>query len=155
MKYSGSQIRFNLFNPKGVFSWLDLVRYLGFVPHLYSQAKDLVAAVGDLCGRENLSTAGHSLGGGMAQYAALHNGVKGKCFNGSPLGFGLQKSLGDKINDAGKLIEHVSMRGDWLSYSGAPLGSGISKGEFSELSGPDTRPRKMSKLADFLGIRTR
>lgn len=135
----------------------NIRQYLGFVPTVYEQAKQLTSAVVNLCGKENVSTTGHSLGGGLAQFAALHNGVKGLCLNGSPLGVGLQKNLGDKLSNAGQLISHVSMRGDWLSYSAAalPISIFIPKNEFSQTSGPDTRPRTMSKIADFLGIRTR
>ena len=148
-------------NKKGLF-FLQYVsnidQYLGFEPNIYDQAKKLTAALAQMCGKDKVSTAGHSLGGGLAQYAALHNGVKGKCFNGSPLGTGLQKRLGNKIQAAPELISHISTRGDWLSYTGntLPIGVGVSQKDLNQTKGgPDTRPRYMSKIADLIGLRTR
>jgi len=133
----------------------NIQQYIGFEPKVYDQAKKLVDLAVTLWGKDKVSATGHSLGGGLAQYAGLYNGVKAKCFNTSPLGVGLQQILGDRIEQAGALVEHVSMRGDWLSHSGAPLPIGIRKNEFSHKTGTDTRPRVLSHLADLLGIRTR
>lgn len=130
-------------------------QYLGSEPKVYSQARQLVGAVMDRYGDDKVSTAGHSLGGGLAQYSALYNAVPGKCFNPSPLGVGLQGILGGKIDRANDLIDNVAMRGDWLCHSGQLMPGKIGMPSMSDKTGPDTRPRIMSRIADLLGIRTR
>lgn len=145
-------------DPKAVSINQDLAniqQYIGFEPRVYDQAKEIVNLAVQIWGKDKVSTAGHSLGGGLAQYSGLYNGVKARCFNASPLGVGLQQILGSKIKQAGTLVAHISMRGDWLSHSGAPLPIGIPKKEFAHKTGTDTRPRILSHLADIMGIRTR
>lgn len=103
----------------------NFTQYLGLEPKVHAQARQLAGIAADLWGKDKVSTTGHSLGGGLAQYAGLYNGVPAKCFNASPLGVGLQQILGDKIETAGSLVEHFSMRGDWLSHSAAPCPSAL------------------------------
>ncbi len=59
---------------------------------------------------------GQSLGGSLAQFAGLCNGVKTMCYNAFPLGSGLQKLIGDeKLKNADLYITHLTVEKDYVS----------------------------------------
>lgn len=59
---------------------------------------------------------GHSHGGGLAQCAALANGIKTIVFNSRPMGAGMRRLIGqDKIAKNAENITVFSVKGDWLT----------------------------------------
>jgi len=92
----------------------DAGQFLGGVPKAYQQAAKLTEEVGNnLPEGEKLETAGHSLGGGLAHYAALKNGgIKATCFNAAALGGGCKASIGGNIDQAKDNVRHINVRGD-------------------------------------------
>ena len=68
----------------------DAVQALGGLPRQYEQASKFVAEVKRLWGKygkaDRIRVTGHSLGGGLANYASAMNDVPGVGFNSAPLG---------------------------------------------------------------------
>jgi hypothetical protein len=59
---------------------------------------------------------GHSHGGGLAQCAALSNGIKAVAFNSRPMGAGMRRFIGlDKLTENAKNITQFSVKGDILT----------------------------------------
>ncbi len=65
----------------------DLDQEAGRIPEQYREARELTAQLKEQYG-DDLVLAGHSLGGGLVQYAGAMNGVPGIGLNSAPLGFG-------------------------------------------------------------------
>ena len=96
---------------------VDAGQFMGGLPKSYQQAAQLVGEVkAELLKTDpnsKLETAGHSLGGGLAHYAALSTGgVKATCFNAAALAGGAKAALGDKLATAKEQVLHVNVRGD-------------------------------------------
>lgn len=63
-----------------------------------------------------LSLSGHSLGGAMATYAALRNGVPATVINPLRLGIGTRAKVGERnIKNAPSLVTEVAVQGDWVA----------------------------------------
>ncbi len=92
----------------------DAGQFMGGVPKAYQQAAKLTEEIGNsLPEGEKLETAGHSLGGGLAHYAALKNGgIQATCFNAAALGGGCKASIGSNIDQAKDNVRHINVRGD-------------------------------------------
>lgn len=101
-----------------------LREFLGGKPKAAEVAKSIGEMVKNICkdySDEHNETfdavmIGHSHGGGLAQYAAAANGVKGVVFNSRPLGAALRKQLikeGKLENESN--IYHFSSGGDFLT----------------------------------------
>ena len=94
----------------------NVLNLMGRVPHLYRAADLLTLLVrGEVEGE--LSVGGHSLGGGLAQYAGLMNGLKVLAFSPTALGRGVLALLSQsgKLADTPKVLERVrsfSLDGD-------------------------------------------
>lgn len=92
----------------------------GFVPGIYSNADKFVATLlqtPEFSGgnRPDVELAGLSLGGSLASYAGLRNGLKAVCMNAFALGPGLQVKLGEAARRrADDLITHIIVKGDRL-----------------------------------------
>lgn len=70
-----------------------------------------------------ITLVGQSLGGGLAQYVGLRNGIPAMCYNAVPLGRGHQELIGDeKLKKADLLITHLSAETD---YASDPRGIGM------------------------------
>lgn len=68
----------------------------------------------DKHGKDNVEVTGHSLGGGLAQYAGIKHGTKVTAFNSMGLHVHLRDRLGaDKLDRAN--VTHVNSSGDPLS----------------------------------------
>jgi hypothetical protein len=63
-----------------------------------------------------LKLSGHSMGGGMATYAALRNGVKAEVFDPLRLGLGARAKVGrEAFKNAPNLVTEVVVQGDFVS----------------------------------------
>lgn len=95
----------------------DVLNVVGRVPRLYRAADLLTLLLRDelaLQGAPNtegrrLTLTGHSLGGGLAQYAGLMNGTPVLAFSPVALGRGIQALLerAGRLNDPGAVIQQV------------------------------------------------
>lgn len=92
--------------------------FLGGKPKAALLAREVGAKVQNICNDLGFTPVmvGHSHGGGLAQFAAASNGIKGVVFNSRPLGIGLKKMLmkEGKINNENN-IYHFSGKGDPLT----------------------------------------
>ena len=111
----------------------SVLNLIGRVPHLY-RAADLLTLLARDEVQADLTVSGHSLGGGLAQYAGLMNGLKVLAFSPVALGRGVLALLSrlDRLADAPGLLEQVqsiSLEGDpipligtrWFRSSGVGL----------------------------------
>jgi len=107
----------------------DAGQFMGGVPKAYRQAADLTALVqNNLQPGARLETAGHSLGGGLASYAALKNGgIQATCFNAAALGGGCKASIGGNLGQAKDNVRHINVRGDLVGDGIGPLRQPIQK----------------------------
>jgi hypothetical protein len=62
-----------------------------------------------------LELAGHSLGGGIANYAGLKHDLKSTCFNAAALGKACLRDLKDISRDKLEKQVHLRIKSDWLS----------------------------------------
>ena len=127
----------------------DLLNAVGRVPRLYRTADLLTLLLRDELAREgghrSLTLTGHSLGGGMAQYAGLMNDVPVFAFSPTALGRGVLSLLEDtgRLTDPAavvRLVRAYSLEGDpipglgtgWLQsnvvgeHLRLPLSSGVA-----------------------------
>lgn len=95
----------------------DVLNVVGRVPRLYRAADLLTLLLRDELAlqearkgeRRCLTLAGHSLGGGLAQYAGLMNGVSVLAFSPVALGRGIQALLqrAGRLNDPGAVLRQI------------------------------------------------
>lgn len=108
--------------------WHNLSGGFGWCPELYLQADILVIQIIKTMSLNseyknyNFVLVGQSLGGSLAQFVGLNNGIKAICYNAVPLGTVLQKEIGyEKLENANSYVTHVSVESDFVSdlrYSG-------------------------------------
>ncbi len=97
--------------------WKDnILQAVGVSTTQYRRAAKLARLVRQALPNETLSTAGHSLGGGLATAAALQIGVEGNVFNPAALNDKTADKLGlNNYSDAANLVSVTTMRGDLLT----------------------------------------
>ena len=97
--------------------WKDnLLQAVGVSTTQYRQAVQLAGKVRQQLSGQDLLTAGHSLGGGLATAAALQIEVEGHVFNPAALVDKTARQLGlNNYNDASKYVSVTTMRGDLLT----------------------------------------
>jgi hypothetical protein len=129
----------------------DFDQALGDVPEQYHQALELaqvamIYASADHQGRFLLT--GHSLGGGLASFAALVWQRPAVCFATAPLGAGTQQQLRllgeEKLRAAPQLVTHFFIKGDRVPESAILFGA-----HFGRIIDPELDPP-----ANFSGVRT-
>ena len=137
----------------------DTIQRLGGFSPMYQEAAGVVdALLNDLSEHETLKVTGHSLGGGLAQFATAANitnkhagQMKASCFNAAGLSSSSLGALEGKIEQSQGIISHVRVEGDPVSpgsTSGEPL-KGILLGEVMTLPNPDEDSTKVSVHAHF------
>ena len=96
----------------------SVLNLIGRVPHLYRTA-DLLALLARDEVQADLTVSGHSLGGGLAQYAGLMNGQRVLAFSPVALGRGVLALLSrlDRLADAPRLLKQVQL----VSLEGDPI----------------------------------
>ena len=72
-------------------------------------------------GNFKVTLTGHSLGGGLATYAALHNNKPAVVFNAAPMGAGMLSDI--KNLDKQPLISNIDVQGDPVSALGGQIGT--------------------------------
>jgi hypothetical protein len=115
--------------------WLtDLSNFWGLVPDAYIDAGKFAQAARAVTQREgcqSFSLTGHSMGGGLACYAALLIKAKATCFGSAALGEGMQevlwKEAAPHTEEAGYYVLHVFKEDDMVppltASNGRHLGS--------------------------------
>jgi hypothetical protein len=85
----------------------------GSKPSLYKKADELIGILKDHARGKEITLTGQSLGGAIASYVALNQGLKCICLNSLPIGPGLQCDIGKtKLQNADKWITHLMTEGD-------------------------------------------
>jgi putative lipase involved disintegration of autophagic bodies len=96
----------------------NLAQGLGIEDSAYQEADAIVKAFADKHGPDNVRLLGHSLGGGLATWAGIKNGVEVTGFNSAGLHPNLRNRLGaDRIDKAmreGK-VRHFNTKKDPIS----------------------------------------
>lgn len=98
----------------------DGAQFLGFLPTIYKQADAIVRVLKKVFPKTNISVCGHSLGGGLTQYATLRNQdnerIQGYSFDGAALGHAAQQKINEnRLSKANDVITHVTVTGDPVS----------------------------------------
>jgi pimeloyl-ACP methyl ester carboxylesterase len=125
--------------------WMTNIKQgVGLVPDQYDRAAQLVAAAKSKYG-DRVVVVGHSLGGGLATYAALSNHVRAQTYNAAGLGLGARAELWlDKRLEPGRdLITHLNLSGEGLTSEpllSNPLVSPERVGRVLEVAPPDPTP---------------
>ena len=101
----------------------SVLNLIGRVPQLYRTADLLTLLARDEEVQANLTVSGHFLGGGLAQYAGLMNGLEVLAFSPVALGRGVLALLSrlGKLADAPHLlkkVQSVSLEGDPIPLIG-------------------------------------
>lgn len=110
----------------------------GFRPSIYNAADELISylrTTPEFRSKKIILT-GHCLGGAVASYVALRQGIPAICFNSLPLGAGLQTAITDanlRLNS--HHVTHISSTGDYLSDNSNPF------------------LRMLNKILTFVGVR--
>ncbi|AWN22424.1 hypothetical protein DKM44_03560 [Deinococcus irradiatisoli] len=100
----------------------DVLNLLGRLPRLFAVAAELTALVESERGRSlpevPLTLAGHSLGGGLVQYAAGLHGLEGLAFSPTALGRAVAAPLLDRPEGVGAGVLALSLDGDPIPLIG-------------------------------------
>lgn len=136
---------------------------LGQLPEQYLRARgfaqELKAAAGAAGRRGELTRTlltGHSLGGGLAEFAGVFWGIRSLCFASSPMGKLARKTCAEDglhgINRAAGFVTHIFLEGDFVpdlsNVIGTHLGRVVSPAlkPPSNLSGVDTEKNRARTL---------
>lgn len=94
----------------------------GGISELYKQADAVASKIVDAMLQDpeykdfTVKLVGQSLGGSLAQFVGLRNGIESMCYNAVPLGSGHQELIGDeKLKQADQIITHLSAETDYAS----------------------------------------
>ena len=103
----------------------DLENFFNLVPAQYVEAANFVREVVKKAGSEyNIILTGHSLGGGLASFAALCCGQPAIVFNAAGLGSGLRGSIPQQNLDRQQtLVKSLDLVGDPISALGGQVGT--------------------------------
>jgi pimeloyl-ACP methyl ester carboxylesterase len=110
-------------NPAELVDWTtDIAAAMGFAPGQYADVLDFVGQVTKEAGTKfGVVLTGHSLGGGLATYAALHYDKPAIVFNAAPMGAGMLGDVGD-MSGKKSLVKNIDMKGDPASGLGGQIG---------------------------------
>lgn len=104
----------------------DVQNFSNAKPEQYQQALDFVAGVlNDVPpGVDKITLTGHSLGGGLASYAALYFGANAVVFNGAGLGQGLRANIPQQhMERQQSLVRNIDLKSDPVTALGGQVGS--------------------------------
>lgn len=102
----------------------DVQNFFNGVPKQYEQAVDFVKQVVDKAGSDcEVVLTGHSLGGGLASYAALRLRKTAIVFNAAGLGRGLRDKIpSENLELQKKFVRNINLIGDPVSGLGGQVG---------------------------------
>jgi murein DD-endopeptidase MepM/ murein hydrolase activator NlpD len=113
-------------NPKNIVDWsTDFFAAMGKEPGQYAEALNWVGNAiqrGENLFNLRVSLTGHSLGGGLATYAALHFDKPAVIFNAAPIGPGMLADI-QGMEEKKRKITNIDMTGDPVSGLGGQIGS--------------------------------
>jgi hypothetical protein len=95
----------------------DLAQGIGIEDSAFQEADAVVKAFVDKYGKDSVHVIGHSLGGALAQWAGIRNGVPVTAFNSAGLHINLRNQLGAHRIDEAR-VEHFNTARDPLSQVG-------------------------------------
>ncbi len=103
----------------------DVLNFFGKVPEQYEQAVSFVKQVVDKAKPHDyeIVVTGHSLGGGLAAYAALACEQHAVVFNAAGLGEGLKHKVFANFQDFAALVTNIDVKGDPVSRMGKQVGT--------------------------------
>ena len=104
----------------------NIENFFNGTPEQYEQAVAFVKQVVDKAGSEykdKIVLTGHSLGGGLASYAALKWELPAVVFNAANLGQGLKHRVFANWYDFAALVTHINLKGDPVSQRGEQFGT--------------------------------
>jgi len=103
----------------------DVQNFFNVKPEQYQQALDFVGGMIQAAPTgTHIVLTGHSLGGGLASYAALYHGKEAIVFNAAGLGSGLRSNI--PVENLGKqrsLVRNIDLQGDPVSWLGRQVGA--------------------------------
>ena len=91
---------------------------VGDVPKIYSQTLELTRFLNEKLKQEGikLELAGHSMGGGIANYVGLMLGLPSKCFNAAALGRACLKHIGEISGETLETQIHIRLENDFATH---------------------------------------
>ena len=91
---------------------------VGGVPKIYSQTLELSRFLNEKLKQEGktLELAGHSMGGGIANYVGLKLGLPSKCFNAAALGRACLKHIGEISGETLETQIHIRLENDFATH---------------------------------------
>ena len=112
-------------NPKNMVDWsTDFFAVMGKEPGQYVEALNWVSNAiqrGENLFNFKVTLTGHSLGGGLATFAALHCNKPAIVFNPAPMGSGMLSNI-KNLEEKKTLIKNIDMTGDPVSGWGGQIG---------------------------------
>lgn len=123
----------------------DIGQGAGGIPGNYKQADQLASLLKSELDKEGvkMETTGHSLGGGMANYTGLKNGIPSTCFNAAALGPGTRNDIPkENLNNAKDLAVHVNVRGELISDIGTSKTGNLRNDIESKVYAPKQKVQK-------------
>ncbi len=106
--------------------WMaDVKSFFNMVPAQYEEAVNFLKQVVDKAKAHDYAivVTGHSLGGGLAAYAALACEQRAVVFNAAGLGKGLRKKIIANLFEMSALVTTIDLRGDPVSSMGNQVGT--------------------------------
>ena len=123
----------------------DIGQGAGGIPANYKQADQLASLLKSELDKEGvkMETTGHSLGGGLANYTGLKNGIPCTCFNAAALGPGTRNDIPkDNLKNAKDLAVHVNVRGELISDVGTTKTGNLRNDVENKLYAPIHKARE-------------
>lgn len=110
-------------NPNELLDWsTDFFTKMGLKTGQYQDALNYVGTIIEQAGNNyDVVLTGHSLGGGLATYAALNYGKAAIVFNAAPMGSEMLSDI-QNLNDKKSLVRNIDMKGDPVSGLGGQIG---------------------------------
>ena len=110
-------------NPTEWVDWTtDIAAMMGLEPAQYKEALMYAGYIIEQAGNNyDVVMTGHSLGGGLATYAALHFDKPAVVFNAAPMGNRMLSQV-QNLNEKKSLVKNIDMKGDAVSGLGGQIG---------------------------------
>ncbi len=134
----------------------DILQRMGLYSPMYKDAVAITKLIKDMVEKKggNVKLTGHSLGGGLAQFAAAILGLKAVCYNSAALSASYLAHIGEeKLEKAKEDIIHIRLSGDPISASaGKSFLKGVEVGKILNIQSSKKFPNahKMASVQEAL-----